>query len=499
MKNKNIGIRRTLEIIPGALSWGVILMLVLLSAWKPVFCAALIITFDFYWIIRTLYLTTLLIMAHHKLYRQRNRDWLADCRSSGAGREWERIYHLVVFPVYKEGPDILRPSLASLRDCLYPKEKMIVIVSFESRHPSSRETAALLEKEFKGCFFGYISTFHPDNLPGEAKTKGANATWAARRGKEFVSSRDIPYDDVVISCFDADTCVDPGYFGCLTYHFITNPRPHQASYQPIPVYNNNIWHAPSFARLVEISASFCQMIESMRIEKFVTFSSHSMSFKTLIKIDYWPLNMVSDDSVVYWKAFLFYNGHYRVVPLYITVSMDAAYGASLWKTVRVQYRQKRRWAWGVENFPFLVTGFMKSRFISLPQKIRKSFQLLESHVTWAVWAIIITLLAPLPILLGGSFFTQMPISYNLPRIAGILLNCTLVSSLVWVLLSRILLPPRPAGVKWSKNILMIVEWVLAPLIILILGSVPALDAQTRLLLGKYMEFYSTEKKRPRSA
>jgi hypothetical protein len=46
---------------------------------------------------------------------------------------------------------------------------------------------------------------------------------------------------------------------------------------------------------------------------------------------------------------------------------------------------------------------------------------------------------------------------------------------------------------------MIVEWVLAPLIILILGSVPALDAQTRLLLGKYMEFYSTEKKRPHSA
>ena len=79
--------------------------------------------------------------------------------------------------------------------------------------------------------------------------------------------------------------MDKEYFGCLSYHFLTSPKPHQASYQPIPVYNNNIWQAPSFARLVEISSSFCQMIESMRLEKFVTFSSHSMSFKTLVDID----------------------------------------------------------------------------------------------------------------------------------------------------------------------------------------------------------------------
>jgi len=56
---------------------------------------------------------------------------------------------------------------------------------------------------------------------------------------------------------------------------------------------------------VEMSASFCQLIESMRLEKFVTFSSHSMSFKTLVEIGYWPVNMISDDSVVYWKAYLF--------------------------------------------------------------------------------------------------------------------------------------------------------------------------------------------------
>jgi hypothetical protein len=370
---------------------------------------------------------------------------------------------------------------------------MIVVVSFEERYSYSKENAKALEMEYGQCFLGYLSTFHPDGLVGETRTKGANATWAAKTAKEFLNAKAIPYEDVVVSCFDADTCVAQEYFGCLTYHFLTTPKPYQASYQPIPVYNNNIWYAPSFARLVEMSASFCQLIESMRLEKFVTFSSHSMSFKTLVKINYWPVNMMSDDSVVYWKAFLYYKGDYRVVPLYITVSMDIAYARNLFKTIAVQYKQKRRWAWGIENFPYLVTGFLNNRDIPLLKKIRRAYHLLESHITWAVWAIIIVLIAPLPILLGGAFFNQMPIGYNLPRITGMLFDFTLLASLIWILLSRTILPPRPADVKWTKNIIMVMEWIIVPFIILILGSTPALDAQTRLMLARYMEFYTTEK------
>jgi len=370
---------------------------------------------------------------------------------------------------------------------------MSVILAFEERNQQARETAAILEQEFKDKFFFCLSTFHPDGLRGESRTKGANATWAAKRAKEYLNKLGISDEVVIVSCFDADTCVEKEYFGCLSYHFLTSPKPHQSSYQPIPVYNNNIWQAPSFARLVEISSSFCQMIESMRLEKFVTFSSHSMSFKTLVNIGYWPVNMVSDDSLIYWKAFLYFKGDYRVIPMYITVSMDVAYSSSLLKTIKIQYKQKRRWAWGVENFPFLISGFLKDNKIPVFKKIRRSFHLLESHVTWAIWAVILVFIGPMPILFGGAFFNQMAIGYNLPKITGLLFNFTLIASLAWIVLSRIILPPRPKGVKWFKNIIMILEWVMVPFIILILGSLPALDAQTHLLLGKYMEFNPTPK------
>jgi len=485
--------KRILEIIPGALSWGSIITLIMLSILMPITAAIIIIVFDFYWIIRTLYLTTLLLMAHRKLSRQKNKDWLADCQN--LGKDWSNIHHLIIFPVYKEGLDILRPSIEAIKKCHYPKDKIILVLAFEERNKNSQQNAAVMEAEFKNEFFGQISTFHPDGIPGETRTKGANATWAAKKAYAFLATKGVKYENVVVSCFDADTCVEKEYFGCLTYHFLTTSNPHQASYQPIPVYNNNIWYAPSFARLVEISSSFCQMIESMRLEKFVTFSSHSMSFKTLVDIGYWPVNMISDDSVVYWKAFLYYKGNYRVVPLYITVSMDVAYSSNIFKTVMMQYKQKRRWAWGVENFPFLISGFLQDREISLLTKIRRGYHLLESHVTWAIWAIVLTLIAPFPILFGGRIFTEMSIGYNLPKITGLLLNFTFGASLIWIILSRFTLPKRPADVKWIKNVVMVVEWAIVPFIILILGSTPALDAQTRLLLGKYMEFIPTEKSR----
>ena len=128
-------------------------------------------------------------------------------------------------------------------------------------------------------------------------------------------------------------------------------------------------------------------------------------------------------------------------------------------------------------------------------KIRRAYHLLESHVSWATWAVIITIIAPLPVLLGGSFFAQMSIGYNLPKITGLLLNFTLIASFAYIILSRFTLPPRPRDVSWLKNIILFAEWILVPFVILIVGSTPALDAQTRLLLAKYMKFIPTEKKR----
>ncbi|MFA6078610.1 MAG: glycosyltransferase family 2 protein [Candidatus Omnitrophota bacterium] len=488
--------KRAFEIIPGALTWATLIGLPLLAVIKPLWVAIFIITFDLYWAIRVGYLTTLLIFAYRRLGREKNMDWLKRCRDNGTknGLKFDDIYHTVLFPVYQEGLEILTPSIDALANANYPADKMIVVLSVEERAGSEAwNNAVHLKDKYKGHFFEFLVTRHPDGMAGEVKAKGANATWGAKVVKEFVESKKIDLEHVIISCFDADTCAEREYFGCLAYHYITNPKRMQSSYQPIPVYNNNIWHARSIARVIELGSSFMQMIETMRLEKFVTFSSHSMSFKTLVDVGYWPVDMISDDSVIYWKCYLYFDGNYSVIPMYVTVSMDVATAKNIIPTIVKQYKQKRRWAWGVENFPYVMMGFLENNRIPMIKKIRRGFNLLESHYTWAVWAIIVTFIAPLPIFFGGGIFRQTAIGHNLPSVSAALFRTTIVTLLICMVMSIKLLPPRPKDVKPGKRLVMYTQWLLAPLIAATVGSIPAIDAQTRLMLGKYMHFYVTEK------
>jgi hypothetical protein len=494
--------KRIFEMIPGFLTWGTLIALVVTTFIKPVWVAVFVITFDLYWVIRISYLTLLLVIAYRRLERQKNTNWLAKCESLEKidGLEFGNIYHAVLFPAYKEGPDILTASIETLERANYPKNKMIVVLSVEARAGDEAwQNALSMQGKYKSAFLEFLVTRHPDNIPGEVRVKGANATWGAKVLKGFIDRKKIDYEHVIISCFDADTCVEKEYFGCLAYHYMTNHNRTHSSYQPIPVYNNNIWYSRSIARILELSSSFMQMIETMRLEKFVTFSSHSMSFKTLVDVDYWPVNMISDDSVIYWKCFLYFNGDYAVIPMYVTVSMDVATGKTLLETIVKQYKQKRRWAWGVENFPYVMMGFLENKNIPFTKKVRRAFHILESHYTWAVWAFIITFIAPLPLIFGGIIFRQTAIGYNLPSVSATLFNASLFTILICIIITMRLIPPRPKDVKPEKKLVMIVQWFFSPLIAATLGSTPAIDAQTRLMLGKYMHFQFTEKSRSKKS
>jgi hypothetical protein len=138
---------------------------------------------------------------------------------------------------------------------------------------------------------------------------------------------------------------------------------------------------------------------------------------------------------------------------------------------------------------------MHNKKIPLLTKIRRSLNILESHYTWAVWAIIVTFVAPLPIIFGGGLFRQTAIGYNLPSVSATLFNMSLFTIFVCMFVSMKLLPPRPKDVKPQKRLVMYAQWIIAPLVAAFLGSTPAIDAQTRLMLGKYMHFQVTEKKR----
>lgn len=494
-------LERLLEILPGATSWTILVGMLVLSFWRPRLAAVLVIAFDLYWLLRLLYMTLFLVLSYLKLTRHRETDWMARARQSerltnGSAPRLQEISHVVIIPVAKESREIYEPGIENLVRQHWPSRQMLVVLAVEERAPAGvKEEARAVQQRYREHFLDFLVVVHPDGLPGEARVKGANATYAAKEAAAWLQGRGIPFERVVVSCFDADTVVSPAYFTCLTYHFLACPTRTRTSFQPIPVYHNNIWDVPGFARVLDVGASFFQLVEATNPEKLVTFSSHSMSFKALVEVGYWPVDMISDDSAIFWKAFLHYEGDYQVVPMYVTVSMDVAASESWRKTVVNVYKQKRRWAWGVENFPIVMRGFFRARRIPLLAKLKHAFKLFEGHIAWATWPFLLGIIGWIPAWFAGQVFSNSVVYYTAPRIAITIFQLSSIGLLTTVVLSQCLLPRPPVGRPWLKRVGHTFEWCVIPFTAIMLSAVPALDAQTRLMLGRYLEFWVTEKKR----
>lgn len=492
---------RALEILPGTLSWGTLIGLIILSYFQPTWVAYFLLAFDVYWLLLVFYLGIHLVVSYRKLKENVKVDWNKKLRElvPVEGRpSWEEITHLLILPTAFESIDIIQSCVKSVVDDGYPTDRMIVVLAMEGRAGDEAiERAKAIEQEFGAKFKRFIYTVHPDGIENELKGKGANQAWAAKIVKEkIIDAEGFDYDKILVSVFDIDTIVEPGYFSCLTYKFLTVPEPHRASYQPIPLYFNNIWEAPFFSRVAASSNTFWQMMQQIRQEKLATYSSHSMTWRALSDVGFWSTRMVSEDSRIFWHCLCYYKGDYRVEPLYFPVSMDITMDESLRKTAKNLYKQQRRWGWGVENVPYLIFNFIKN-WKTMPKA--KVFSLIWVQLygfhSWATNALIIAVIGWMPMLLGGDRFNQTVLSSNLPVVSRTLMTIAMLGLVLSAVISTLLLPKQPAHYGWGKRISMVAQWLILPLSIVIFGAVPGLEAQTRLMLGKYMGFFITPKAR----
>lgn len=535
LSNSDANLQRFFEILPGLTSWVILLGMIMLSIFYPFSAAIITISFYLCWLMRILYMTLFLILSYIQLSAERKTDWMArvhgiddvvtyyktlgakhgiltfkqrfslwnHCqelrnllKSKSLPASSKDIYHLVIFPVLKETAQIIDPAVAVIARQQFPSKQIIVVFALEERaSPEVMLDVHAVTSKFKSELFDCFTVIHPAGMAGEARVKGANVTYAAKEATKYIKSKNIPFENVIVSCFDADTVVGPNYFACLTYHFMVCPERQQRSFQPIPVYHNNIWQVPGFARVIEAGSSFFQLIEATNPSKLVTFSSHSMSFKALVEVNYWPVDMISDDSAIFWKSYIHYDGNYRVIPMYVTLSMDVVSAPSWWETVKSVYKQKQRWAWGVENFPLVIRAFIKSTKIPLYDKIRHGFKLFEGHISWSTWGFLLSVIGWMPILFARREFASSVVYYNVPEIANTIFNLASLCLIASITLSLSLLPKSTVRYSWVNKTLHALEWLMIPVILVFLSALPALHAQTRLMMGRYLEFWVTDKHR----
>ncbi|NTW14037.1 MAG: glycosyltransferase family 2 protein [Candidatus Moranbacteria bacterium] len=542
--------QRVFEVIPGGLAWTVIIGMFLGSWLAPIEAAVFVIVYDIYWIFLTMYVAFFSSISFRSLRRGMRINWwerLARVRDTEGymkelsdrrrllGRmlreeklsfrerrivrrerrelarhsrelaeiaarkesvpDYQEIIHAVLLPTAGEGADIIEPALQSIADSNFPKSQIVILLATEEREPEQTRIPKVdyLREKFGHVFRDFIVTVH-EVADGEMKCKASNATYAAKKLQAYLDDRDISYDRVIFSNFDCDSVVHPEYFSALTYHYVIEPDRLRRAYQPIPMYDNNIWDTNAFVRVTMIGSSFWHMYQGTRRE-MVTFSSHSEPFDTLVRVGFWPVNMISEDSIIYWKAFAYFHGDYRVQAIPLPISLDATLADTYWKTIVNSYKQKRRWAYGIEGFPVTMRAIWPDRKTPFFRKLRVGFEMLEGHLSWAVAPLILSFLGWLPLFFGGSVFNESVLAHNLPVVTKTLMTISMGGLIVFVSLSFLMLPPRPKRYGKFRHGLMFAQWILAPFFAL-LGALPAIDSQTRIMTKHYFgEFWVTEKVR----
>lgn len=481
--------RRLLELLPGSVSWSLILFPLWGSFLIPVAVAYFLIFYNVFWFYKSFSLAAIAIFAQRKIKKAQGEDWLKKAKKL---KDFKKIHHLIIIPNYKERVEKLRKTLDYLAKQNFPKKQLTVILAMEAREKDSPQKARLLEKEFGNKFGSLFATFHP-GIYGEIAGKSSNEAWAGIWAKKKLID-ELGYDInfATVSSVDADSLFDPQYFAYLAYEFLkAKKKRYLYFWQSANVLHNNIWRVPAPVRVVSTIGSVWRMGVLLRHDRLVPNSTYSLSLKLLDQIGGWDTDVIPEDYRIFFKAFYKLGGKVEVKPIFLTTSMDAAESTTYWKSLVNKYEQEKRWAWGVSDDPLFIKWWLTVPNVSFWSKTIFLLKVIEDHFLWPVNWFMLTLGANIVSLLNPNF-TRTAIGYNLPRFSSLVLSLCLLALVIIVILD-LRQRPKPRPFFTWRRLLLPLEFIVMPVALFFLNALPGIVAHTRLMLGKRLEYKVTEK------
>lgn len=509
---------RFFEILPGALSWTMLFMPLILSLINVTVAALFILAYLLINVTRASALAIRSLHGYKVMRRHQKLNWRQLVKELQDGKvdnakvarpKWhyenllrlsvqpvvvkpDEVLHAVIIATYNEAREIVEPTIQSVIDSEYDMKKVIFILAYEARGGERVEKQSEeLVAHYKSHFYHAMAIKHPNNLPGELIGKGGNVTYAGRELQKYLEKEKIDSKRVVVTTLDADNRPDKKYLAALTYAYSSAPDPVRASFQPVSVYNNNIWDAPAPMRVLATGNSFFHIVQSMRPHILRNFSSHAQGMASLIQTDFWSVRTVVEDGHQYWRSYFRFEGDYRVYPLNIPIYQDAVMSDTYRRTIRAQFLQLRRWTYGASDIAYIIDkGFFHKNKVPRFGLWARTLRLTEGHVTWAA--------GPLLVLLGGfipSLVHPQSLAANeLPLIVSRVQTFALIFALATVFICLRTLPPKPARYRRHRSLFMILQWAYLPITTFGFNSLAAFNSQTRLMLGKYIDKFDVTEK-----
>lgn len=493
-EERYLWLQRLLEMVPGTVSWAVIIGPIWLSFSYPELVAYFVLSFDFYWLCRAVWFSGAVIVAYRRIRGVLRTDWHARLESldDAALPDWRTYTHLALIPTYTEPLETLRQTVRALAEAQWPAERKICAIITRETDAPGIANVETLRTEFGAAFADFLhilDPLEPGIVVGKSSAMAFGGRWLYRL---LVRERGMDPNLLLVTDLDADYRVHPQYFNYLAWVHATDPNRDTQLYQPIPYFHNNVWEAPLLTRLFAAVLTALQMWRSVLPEKLQSFGSYSTTLNLVHEVGYWATDAIPEDSRFYWKSYFTYGDRFRAVPLFIPIYGDAVRAKTYWRSLASQYLQARRWAWGVTDLPYVVQNAIAHREIPFWSRAWRVLNLFGEHINWAIAPFVVLFGATVPLIINPAF-ARTTLGQNLPIYASSMLSIALLALLVLVWVEHRIVPPMPSEWGWRRRLLVYAGWTGLPFVGIFFTNLPALDAQTRLLTGRYLEYRVTEK------
>ncbi len=482
---------RLLEILPGFVS----INLILLPYWGvfvfPTFVAYFVLFFNIYWFYQSFTVALTATISHLRIQASMKFDWVNDLK---AFPDWQKVVHFVLIPTYKEPLHTLERTFNSLKNQTLPTKQIVPVLAMEAREPEIDRNIKIkiLKEKYGEYFFDMVFTIHTlsvGEIIGKSSNERFSAIWVK---KNVIDKKKMDINYITATSCDADHIYNKNHFANLTFKFLDNPKRYRMFWQPAVMFYNNIWKLPAITRVVNTLMSIWSMSQLPRRDRLINGQNYSLSYKLLDEVDYWDPDKIPEDWGIFFKSFYKKQGDIEVEPLYLPLYADAAESTSTWKTLVNQYEQLKRWAWGVSDDPWIIKSYLTVPGIPFFDKTMRLSTLVTAHFLWPVNWFIITLGLTIPSLINPSF-ARTALGYTVPKLSSLVLTISLVFLGIMLIFDSIYKPKRPHNFPLWRALLTPLEFVLMPVAGFFFGALPGLDAHTRLMLGKYLEYRVTEK------
>ncbi|KAL9542774.1 hypothetical protein MBANPS3_008437 [Mucor bainieri] len=281
---------------------------------------------------------------------------LADMESSLVNNyDSDFLVHAFVIPNYAEPEALMRDTIGRIAIHKKARTNYVIILAMESSEIHHRTKSENLKEHFKDNFLQFVITNHPSDLPGEARGKGSNISYGARKGTAEMIANGIDKNRIIITICDSDSHVPELYVSEVEKAFSRSQDPYYRVFAPPIFFGRNCFRVPAAVRVTDITWS-SMILANLSSSRGIGFpcSTYSISWKLADQVGYWDTDAdaVGEDMHMTLKCLFKTEGQARMTPIFVPINLTNVETEGYIENLKARFVQAKRHYNGVADVAY---------------------------------------------------------------------------------------------------------------------------------------------------